>query len=107
MRVSKTSKENVVNGVEQLKKEFSRTVDQAKLNYRQVYHENGWYIYMIDFHNYEVFKEKITNSVKLENGKLVSDLSVKKVKYPNDEDFGRWAWSCMSFEHAMKYVKTR
>lgn len=99
-RVSYNDKSNIIDNVIQLKKKFNR----AYMHHIQLYHDNGWYIYKLGPTNFEVFKEKIVNTVEYIDGKI-SISNLLKVKYPDDEDFGVWAWSVNSYDRAIEYIK--
>lgn len=104
-KVSKNDVNNIIDGVIQLKKEFTRTSGTSTFIHKQIYYANGWYIYQLSPYNFEVFKEKVINGVTNEGGIIKTDKTIKKVKYPNDEDFGNWAWSVSSLECALKYIE--
>lgn len=97
---------NIVNGIIQLKKEFRRTSGTSIFIHKQVYHNNNWYIYKVGPNNYEVFKERLTNTIKCINGKI-NKTEQKKVKYPSDEDFGKWAWCVSDYNTALKIIEHR
>lgn len=104
-RTSKNDMNNIINNVVQLKKEFKRTSGEKTFNHRLVYHKDGWYIYIVDESFYEVFKEKIINKVDYDaNNKMTVNKELLKVKYPNDEDFGRWAWTYNSYDECIKKI---
>ena len=100
-RISYNDKTNVVDNVIQLKKEFNRN----PFHHVQVYNNNGWYIYKLDERIYEVFKEKIVKTLDYSDGKIKVS-SLLKVKYPDDEDFGFWAWSVTSYERALEITNS-
>jgi len=100
-RISYNDKTNIINNVIQLKTEFNRA---PSFHHVQVYHDNGWYIYKVDDHNYEVFKENIIQTVEYVDGKIKA-ADLYKVKYPDDEDFGVWAWSVNSYDRALDIIK--
>lgn len=101
-RISYNDKNNIIDNVIQLKTEFNR----GSFFHKQVYHANGWYVYKVDEHNYEVFKEKITKAADYVDGKFVTG-DLLKVQYPGDEDFGFWAWSVNSMERALQIIEYR
>lgn len=100
-RISYNDKTNIINNVIQLKTEFNRA---PAFHHVQVYHDNGWYIYKIDEYNYEVFKENIIQTVEYVDGKIKA-ANLYKVKYPDDEDFGFWAWAVNSYDRALEIIK--
>ena len=102
-RISYNDNINIVNGIIQLKKEFNRRSGGQAFHHVQVYHHNGWFIYQLSKYIYEVFKEITTNKLNYTENKI-SKTNIKKVKYPNDEDFGKWAWSVTSYESALKII---
>ena len=105
-KITYNDKDNIVNNVIQLKKEFRRTSGTSTFIHKQVYHKDNWYIYKAGPNNYEVFKEKISNTVQYIDGKI-SVTKQQKVKYPSDEDFGNWAWSCSSYYQALNIIEHR
>jgi len=45
---------------------------------------------------YEVFK------IKIDKPKIVFGISLpEREKFPGNEDFGKWAWTCIELEDAM------
>lgn len=69
------------------------------------------YVYKLTFHPtpseynptysvYEVFKKKLRKKLKQEEG----DFEYAE-KYPSDESFGYWAWSCTTIEHCHKVMR--
>lgn len=98
-RISYNDKSSIIDNVIQLKKDFTR----LSFKHIQIYHDNGWYIYKLSPTNFEVFKEKIVKTIEYIDGKI-SVGTLLKVKYPDDEDFGDWAWSVNSYERAMEYI---
>ena len=102
-RISYNDKTDVIDNIIQLKKEFTRYSGGQPFEHKQVYHNNGWYIYKITAYNYEVFKENVVQCVDYIDNKITPS-NRYKVKYPDDEDFGFWAWSVNSFDRALQYV---
>lgn len=75
----------------------TRTLDR-------VFENDGWYIYHAhETHSYEVFKKKVVQRLDYRDGKFIK-LDAYKESYPNDEDFGTWAWCCSTLDRAMKYA---
>lgn len=105
-RISYNDNSNVIDGIIQLKTQFNRKSGEKIFNHVQVYHKDDWYIYRISQHNYEVFKERTTNKVQFIDGKMQQSKLVK-VKYPNDEDFGKWAWSVNSYDTAINIIRLK
>lgn len=97
--------------IKELWKEKRWTREGKTFHHRQVYESEIGYIYEVSHSEdysypwYEVFKRKIDNSVKVEDGKLMRDESKKVVRYPSNEEFGRWAYCVDSMEKAMKCIK--
>ena len=80
--------------------------------HKQVYFDGNVYIYAVDMDDeemkhpyYEVFKRKIIPDIKVVEGKFVKSNDNFHVKYPGNEDFGKWARNCSTYEDAMKYVE--
>jgi Iap family predicted aminopeptidase len=51
-------------------------------------------------HYYEVFRKRV-RSANCINGKIIPAREV----FPGNEDFGKWAWSCFTYEQALKRFK--
>lgn len=49
--------------------------------------------------HYEVFEKKLT-PICIDFEKRIYSETDSKVKYPNDNDFGVWAWCCTSLDKA-------
>lgn len=111
-RKSKNDYNNIIDNVVQLKKEFKRTSGQTQFFHKQVYNKDGWYIYAVYTENsishpfYEVFKEKIVNSIGYKDNKMYIKKDVNIVLYPSDESFGKWAWTYNSIKECMKKIST-
>ena len=63
----------------------------------QLYKDDNSYVYEVRRANghakwYEVFKRKLKPKLIVKDGKLSSSKEVYKVRYPSNEDFGRWAF---------------
>jgi hypothetical protein len=72
--------------------------------FEQVFENETHYIYKrihAETDYFEVFRKKLTRCFDFETKKPTGEL---KEKYPRDEDFGKWAWCCRSFERAMSYT---
>ncbi|MHC1778461.1 MAG: hypothetical protein AB9834_23870 [Lentimicrobium sp.] len=70
----------------------------------QVYEDERNYIYKrnhAETDYFEVFRKKLTRCFDFETKKPTGEL---KEKYPKDEDFGKWAWCCRSYERAISYT---
>ena len=104
-RISYNDNNNVINNVIQLKKEFKRNSGGSKFLHVQVYHKDGWYIYKVNESFYEVFKENIVKKADYVDGKICTS-NMLKVKYPEDEDFGFWAWCVNDYDRAIKIVNS-
>lgn len=102
-KVSKSDFSNIIDNIVQLKTEFVRSSGGQPFYHKQIYHQNGWYIYIVNNNFYEVFREKIIDANTYEDGKY-KKLDLKKVKYPSDEDFGFWAWCVDSYDTALSYT---
>lgn len=88
--------------VKELDKEFTKKGDL----FTQIEKGDSYYIYKRDMQEcvcYEVFERKIVNLNDFwrkydTNGKYDGFDSFEK--YPNDEQFGKWAYCCNSLERA-------
>ena len=82
------------NEIIELKDEFQQTRDGEKFHHRKVYSDDRIYIYQVNGKWFEVFKRKVKPKNKMIDGKFISVEGVGRVAYPNNEDFGSWAWNC-------------
>lgn len=103
-KISYNDQSNIINNVIQLKKEFNRFSGTQGFHHVQVYHKDGWYIYRVSKYNYEVFKERIVKAKDYIDKKLVPSDKMK-VKYPSNEDFGRWAWNVTTYDRALEIIR--
>ena len=90
--------------IQELKKEFHKYKDLSHFYFKQLdlVHIKGkdWYIYKVahsldaleKYGWYEVFQHKTVNKMEYKEGKFIK-LDDMKVKYPSDEDFGKWAFT--------------
>lgn len=60
----------------------------------KVFSDDKIYIYQVNGKYFEVFNRKVKPKRGLVNGKLSNIDGVGRVAYPNNEDFGKWAWHC-------------
>ena len=88
------------NTIIELPIEFDGRGSTKGFKFKQVYHNNGWYIYEVKGEYYEVFKEKIVKAMEYDNGWNTIE-GVGKVTYPCDEDFGNSAWTYRNYEKAL------
>ena len=75
----------------------------SEFHHHQVFNNGHVYVYEVRNVNndticYEVFKRKIIADVKYIDGKFINSDTNGHVKYPCDEDFGRWAKNCISMK---------
>jgi len=62
-------------------------------------------VYTGDAYHYEVFKKKL-EKVCTDFENRIYDEDQLKVKYPNDNAFGNWAWTCIDrAEAVIKFIK--
>lgn len=80
--------------------------------HKQVFNNGNVYIYAVEADDeemkhpyYEVFKRKIIKDMKVIDGKFINSETDFHVKYPSNEDFGKWAKNCVTLEDAMKWVE--
>lgn len=79
--------------------------------HRQVFNGGGVYIYAVSLSEdmrqpyYEVFKRRIVSDIKVVDGKFKRIDDSFHVKYPANEDFGRWAKNCVTLDDAMEWVR--
>ena len=82
-----------------LERDWNR--DGKVFHHRQVFANGSVYVYEVSKPCgavwYEVFKRRIVPDVAQVDGKLTKLDDRGHVKYPSDEDFGRWAKNCVSF----------
>lgn len=79
-----------MDSIKDLPEEFTRLGQ----TYQRILHSKAAYLYRVfddqlDVGYYEVFKTKIKARYDFEAKKPAGDFYVK---YPSDEDFGKWAW---------------
>ena len=91
------------NTIIELPIEFDGRGSTKGFKFKQVYHNNGWYIYEVKGEYYEVFKEKIVKAMEYDNGWNTIE-GVGKITYPCDEDFGNSAWTYRNYEKALKRI---
>lgn len=76
--------------------------------FRQVFKNDEWYIYSRVFSEttyFEVFKIKVVDCFDFETKTPTGE---RKETYPNNaENFGLWAWCCLSLEDALKYTTVK
>lgn len=103
---------DVFNTIEELFDDKTCIKGGDKFRYRQVLNDGQWYIYEVRYllgkHvSYEVFKRRVVpkSEYDRDNGKFVTVQGVGRVKYPSDEDFGKWAFSCPDIETCERYIK--
>lgn len=87
-----------------LESEFKSNADQCGLHtFKQIKYTNKGALYQRirsdgTTHSFETFKIKVVKAgTKLPNGLQVTE---DYVKYPTKNDFGKWAYSCHSLNHA-------
>lgn len=94
-----------VNGVFELLEEFTRN----KLVYKQVVKTDSYYVYEIcdTIPYYEVFTRRLRNLRKRTECALnsIGNTEFKYVKYPSDEDFGKWAWTARTMDKINEIIK--
>lgn len=84
-----------------------------KQHYKQIYHDNDWYIYEMTGQygnkSYEVFSEHISKcfTYDKEQNKFITFDDEGFVAYPSDEIFGSWASAQPSIEGAMAFIEMR
>ena len=95
--------------IRELQKDFIGTGEVKGFKFHQTLASEKGYIYEVESspsspHRFEVFRRKLTNSVKKDEttGKLVVDKDKVIVSYPKSTSFGLWAWSCANEEHALR-----
>lgn len=81
--------------------------DGEVFHHRQVFNDGEIYVYEVNDTYYEIFKRKIIPDVKKVDGKLIKSETDFHVKYPSDEDFGRWAFNCADKESVRRFLKDR
>lgn len=88
--------------------EFTR----KKMLYQQIAKTDDYYIYKVSdgvLEYFEVFKRKLSK-IYIKDDKsshLLTPLPNNyKVKYPNDEDFGKWAWCCRTMNRVNKIIES-
>lgn len=82
----------------------------TKFYHEQVFNNGKAYIYAVGYNKgerlwFEVFKRKVVPNITNVNGKIVRLEDKGHVAYPCDNDFGKWARNCTTFEQAMQYAK--
>lgn len=68
-------------------------------DFTQVYRDNELAIYKTTFPSYEIFKIRISKPDRFHNDEYE--------KYPSNEDFGVWAWSCSTWERTMQVLSRK
>ena len=86
--------------------------DGEKFHHCQVFFDGSIYVYEVSYcgsknHWYELFKRKLVNDVKNIDGKLIRSETDFHVKYPSNEDFGKWAFCCHDKESILRFLKDR
>jgi len=72
--------------------------------FEKVYEDEKFYIYkhnQAGFDYFEVFKKKIYRCFDFKTKQPTGEF---KESYPKDEDFGKWAYCCRSYERALSYI---
>lgn len=93
--------------IRELEKDFIGGGETKGFKFHQTLASDKGYIYEVEScpsspHHYEVFRRKVTNSVRMnEDGKLVPVKDKWIVSYPKSNSFGSWAWTCGSEEQAL------
>lgn len=93
---------NHVNKMQKLKEKFEKYGD----TFVKVYESEMAYIYKrlsgkVEY--FEVFEKKYRNVSNYVDGKFVKTGELREY-YPNDEDFGKFAWCCRTLERAKSYL---
>ena len=92
----------MINKVTELLPNFIGKGRMKMYQFKQIKNNEFAYIYELrniytDNIHYEVFKRKITNTYDYKTKTLTHKF---KVSYPNDKDFGKWAWSIVNKDKA-------
>ena len=76
--------------------------------FKQVFSNDEWYIYQRDFSEktyYEVFKRKVVDCFDFETKTATGE---RKETYPNNaENYGVWAWCCLSYKDALNHTTVK
>lgn len=89
-------------------KELPISFKRKGVTYTQVENTKDYYIYRCNpdkmkSEYYECFKKKPIEEFTYKDGKFVH-LGTLKYKYPSDEEFGHWAWCCMTLKQAKNKI---
>lgn len=88
--------------IQELQTEFIGSGSVKGFKFTQLERSANAYLYKVEVENskhYEVFKKKLTKVCVDFNKRIYSETD-KKVSYPKDNDFGKWAWCCDKLEVA-------
>ncbi len=90
-----------------LEKEFQGKGEVKGYNFSQVMSNDWAYLYKVknsedEGIHYEVFKRKESHLYDFENK---TSLEGKKVRYPNSNSFGEWAWTTSNYKRAVKILE--
>lgn len=81
--------------------------DGGVFNHKQVFNDGGVYVYQVNNSYYEVFKRKLSPSLLKIDGKLVRSETDFAVRYPTNDDFGKWAFCCHDKESIRRLLNDR
>lgn len=82
-------------------KELEKVFSRKNKTYTQLFFNDKGYLYMVSDNDgdtyYEVFEKKIVDRIDFITKTLTGE---QKVKYPKDNDFGKWAWCVRDLDRA-------
>lgn len=96
-------------------KELENNFKKGERTFELIEKSENWYIYKVTFHKgkelehscYELFKRKeVKPTCFQKNSKKYAGYE-KYVKYPNDEDFGKWAWTSLFLDKIYAIIKEK